>query len=360
MTNLDTGFKPDWVSPPGDTILDLLEEKSWTQAEFAERCGFTKKHVNQLCSGEASISEEAALRLEKVLGGSAGFWLARESQYRELEARKAEYDSLEREREWLKEIPLSVMVKFGWVQRVSHRGQQVAECLQYFGVASVDAWRARYQRIGAAYKASDKFEKKIGSVAAWLRYGEIQSELIETQEFTKKGFQGVLSDIRALTNESDPAVFVPKLVRICAEQGVAVVVARTPPGCPVSGATKWLSPNKALLMLSVRYKTNDSLWFAFFHEAAHLLLHGKKMSFLELKGLDNEHEREANEFAANHLIPRVEAKRLVDLEGTHAAVTAFAKEIGVAPAIVVGRMQNDGLLPMNYLNGLKVRYEWPD
>ena len=92
MTNLDTGFKPDWVSPPGDTILDLLEEKSWTQAEFAERCGFTKKHVNQLCSGEASISEEAALRLEKVLGGSAGFWLARESQYRELEARKAEYD----------------------------------------------------------------------------------------------------------------------------------------------------------------------------------------------------------------------------------------------------------------------------
>jgi HTH-type transcriptional regulator / antitoxin HigA len=30
-------FSPDWVSPPGDTIADVLQERDWTQAELAER-----------------------------------------------------------------------------------------------------------------------------------------------------------------------------------------------------------------------------------------------------------------------------------------------------------------------------------
>ena len=37
MTDLDAPFAPDWVSPPGDTIADVLEERGWTQAEFARR-----------------------------------------------------------------------------------------------------------------------------------------------------------------------------------------------------------------------------------------------------------------------------------------------------------------------------------
>ena len=74
--NMST-FNPDWISPPGETIIDVLEERGWSQAEFAERVGFTTKHVNRLVSGNASISDDAAIRLERVLGGTAGFWLAR-------------------------------------------------------------------------------------------------------------------------------------------------------------------------------------------------------------------------------------------------------------------------------------------
>ncbi len=39
-------FEPDWVSPPGDTIADALEELGMSQAELAQRTGFTRKHVN--------------------------------------------------------------------------------------------------------------------------------------------------------------------------------------------------------------------------------------------------------------------------------------------------------------------------
>ncbi len=75
-------FTPDWVSPPGETIADLLEERDWTQAQLAERLGYTTKHISLLINGKASINEETALKLERVLGSTAAFWLNREAQYR--------------------------------------------------------------------------------------------------------------------------------------------------------------------------------------------------------------------------------------------------------------------------------------
>ena len=80
-------IQPEWVSPPGDTISDLMEERDWNQVELAQRLGFTTKHLNQLIEGEASLSEDAALRLERVLGSTARFWLNREAIYRERLAR---------------------------------------------------------------------------------------------------------------------------------------------------------------------------------------------------------------------------------------------------------------------------------
>ena len=80
-------IQPEWASPPGDTISDLMEERDWNKVELAQRLGFTTKHLNQLIKGEASLSEDAALRLECVLGSTARFWLNREAIYRERLAR---------------------------------------------------------------------------------------------------------------------------------------------------------------------------------------------------------------------------------------------------------------------------------
>jgi HTH-type transcriptional regulator / antitoxin HigA len=82
MTNRLPPFSPDWVSPPGDTISDLLKERDWTQVQLAKRLGYTPKHVSLLIQGKVSITEKVALRLELVLGSSVGFWLNREAQYR--------------------------------------------------------------------------------------------------------------------------------------------------------------------------------------------------------------------------------------------------------------------------------------
>lgn len=76
-------FAPDWVAVPGESINDLLEDRGWTQSDLATRTGFTTKHVNLLLKGKAPITEETALKLERVLGSTARFWLAMERQYKE-------------------------------------------------------------------------------------------------------------------------------------------------------------------------------------------------------------------------------------------------------------------------------------
>lgn len=355
-------FAPDWVAVPGESISDLLEEKGWTQVDLATRTGFTTKHVNLLLKGKAPITEDTALRLERVLGSTARFWLNLEAQYREHVARQTSVAALAEHAGWLKELPLNDMIKFGWVRKVKDKAQQVFECLRYFGVADVSAWREQYERPVAAYRAAETLIRTPAAVSAWLRQGERQAENMRLADFDREKFGATLQQIRALTTEADPKVFVPKLIDLCARAGVAVVLAPSPKGCPVSGATKWLGPNKALVMLSLRGKTDDQLWFSFFHEAGHLMKHGKRMTFLDILGEDglNPHEeQEADAFARDLLISPQDYRDLVSQPTLgERRIREFAKRVGIAPGIVVGRLQHDGRIGWRQCNYLKVRYTW--
>lgn len=359
MTDVRT-FTPEWVSIPGDTIADVLEEHGWAQSELAMRTGFTKKHVNDLVQGRVPITPDAAQRLATVLGNTTEFWLSREAQYRAAVERQRAEVTHAADADWLAELPVAWMVKRGLVVATRDKAAKVGELLRWFGVASVDAWRATCTEPLAAFRASDKSEKRLGAVATWLRAAELDARRIACRPYDANAFREALGSVRALAAEADPAVFVPRLQTACAACGVAVVFVQAPPGCPAYGATRWLASDKALLVLSLRYKSNDQLWFSFFHEAAHLVKHGKKLLFVEgIDGLDRDKEDEADRFAADVLIPPEQAKRLRSLR-SEAEIRALAKIVGVAPGILVGRMQHERWLPRSHLNGLKVRYAWAD
>lgn len=358
MTEQAQAFAPDWVSPPGETVEDLLEERSWSQAELAERTGLTRKHINDLVKGRVPITGDTASRLDKVLGGSAQFWLTREAQYRAVLEGRRDLEALRGQADWLGELPLAWAIKQGWLHRVSDQGEQVQECLRYFGVATVAAWRETYTAPLAAFRASADARKSLGAVAIWLREVEREAERLPCRPFDRQAFKAALPRLRALTTETDPRVFVPEVQKICADCGVAVVLVPAPPGCPVHGATRWLGSDRALLALTLRYKTNDQLWFSLFHEAAHILKHGKKLLVIEgIDGLDADLEREADRFAADLLVAPKDALSLKTLRSA-AEVEQAAQWLGVAPGILVGRMQKEGWIPWSNLNALKVRYEW--
>lgn len=359
-----TIFAPDWISPPGDTIADLLEELGWSKAGLAERTGFTAKHVNELVKGRVPITADAAERLSRVLGSTSDFWLVRDAHYQAALQRRREIEFANAEAGWLDELPLAWMRKQGWIESLRNKGAQVLECLRFFGVASVDVWRTQYATPLATFRASEKHEKRIGAIAAWLRKGEIETTKVQCESFDKGGLRARLSEIRNLTAEPNPEIFMPRLTEICASNGVSVAFVPAPRGCPVSGATRWLTANKAMLLLSTRHRSNDLLWFTVFHEIAHLLLHGKKLLFIEgVDGLNRDLENEADTFAGKTLISDDDAHRLAKLAKNDVAkseIILFAQEIGIAPGIVVGRMQKERWVPWSYMNGLKTQYTWDD
>lgn len=370
MTELSAPFAPDWVSPPGETILDLIEERGWTQVELAKRLGYTEKHISQLINGKVPLTDDAALRLERVLSSSASFWLAREAKYREHSARLEAGRMYVNSVQWLDELPIKELITNRAIPKirndVKNRPSLVEACLRFFGVASPDEWRNYYGGMQVAFRRSRAEQSDIGAISAWLRLGELQAEKLDGPKYDKARFESTLKSIRGLTCES-PEVFEPQLRKLLSEAGVVFVLVPSIPRAHVSGVARWLSPTRPMIQLSLYGKTNDKFWFTFFHEAAHILLHAntkeeKKSVFLDdpnTNHTDNPQEHEANQWAGDWLIPPRYTNTLASLR-SKPLVKTFAKQIGIHPGIVVGRLQHDSLIEPSWMNDLKISFRFKE
>jgi len=353
-------FQPDWASPPGETIAQILEQRKLSPMKFAERIGRTSKEVEELIGGAEKITIETARKLESVLGASVAFWMIRESHYREDQARLASNIVPDSAEQWLADLPLVDMQRFGWIGPIS-RSTVLTECLRFFGVPDFQTWREKYSGLlrQAAFKTSRSFQANPTATAAWLRHAEIEAESITCGPWNAQRFRRTLVAIRQLTRKKDPDIFIAELRKQCAECGVAVVILRSPAGCRASGATLFLSSEKALLLLSFRYLSDDHFWFTLFHEVGHLLLHGRNALFLEDQedSLTKE-EEDANKFAADILIPLKFRKEMLTLPVNGFEVIRFAKAVGVSPGIIVGQLQHYRRFTHRQLNNLKRRFVW--
>lgn len=358
MSNsLANQFVPDYAIPPGETLLDTIESLGMSQAELSDRTGRPKKTINEIIKGKAPITPDTALQLERVLSVPAAFWNNLEKNYRETLARLAEQERLQEQIAWLGELPVKAMVKLDWIKPFKEKVHQLQEVLNYFGVASPECWREMWLGAQVAYRTSQAFESDPGAVSAWLRKGELVAREIVCKPYDEPTLKTALKTIRSITVKP-PEEIQYEVVRLCADAGVAVAFVPELPKMRASGATWWLTPSKAVIQLSLRYKSDDHLWFSFFHEAGHILLHGKKEVFIE-DSHTSAKEAEANHFAAEFLIPAPKLRSfLVTSHPSKDAIRSFAAELGIAPGIVVGRLQHDGHLPPTHCNELKTRLVW--
>ncbi len=350
-------YIPDYASPPGETLLEVLDSRGITPDELAEHTGQPQKTIHEIIKGQAAITPETALQLETVLGISATFWNRREQQYREDKARLQDQKHQEQQVDWIKQFPVSAMIKRGWIERYKDPVAQLREVLLFFGITSPDQWSAA----SAAFRQSGAFPVDEGAIDAWLRQGERKASRIECGPYNEHLFRQTLTQIRALTREP-PTVSVPEMIPLCAASGVVVVFVPELPGTRVCGATQWLTPTRALIQLSLRYKTDDQMWFSFFHEAGHIVLHGKQEFFLDVETKDIEQtnkEHEANTFASNMLIPPDKWQNLLETGQYRSkeGIVSFANDIGIAPSIVVGRLQHEEKIRFHHCNDLKSRID---
>lgn len=353
-------WQPDWSVPPGDVLQEALEERSMTQAELARRMGRPLKTINEIVKAKAAVTPDTAIQLERALGISAQFWNGLETNYRAQIARRKAIDELEGHVEWSKRFPLSDLRKRDLVRSGVSKSQVVEDLLKFFGVGSPRGWEQQWERSFASYRSSPSFESDRESLSAWLRWGEIKADEIECARFDHSRWVETVHAARTLTTKQPISLAITDLQSMCADAGVAVVLTPEFRGTHLNGAAHWPTREKAVIQLSLRHKRDDQFWFTFFHEAGHLIESPGK-DYVDFppgkpgeRSPEDDAEQVADEVAGRLLIPEHEYQRfLTHRDFSKGAVVGFAEHVGIAPGIVVGRLQHDKAIPWSSLNFLK-------
>ena len=353
----------DMPIPPGEVLAEELEARGMTQKELAVRLGRPAQAINEIIKAKKAITPDTAIGLEKALGISAHFWVGLESDYRMTLARNRERKTLEDNMQWLADYPIHRMINLGWIQAGRDRLDRMNALLNFLGTSTAEP-KIYQQAIG--FRITEAAQRKIslGALSVWLRKGELEAQSMPTEDYDEKIFKDSLVQIRRMTEEH-PRDFIPAMTDLCAKSGVAFRIIQELPKSGANGAARWLTDRKALIQMSLRGKWADIFWFTFFHEAAHLIIHRKQRRVV-IDGLEQdpemaEIETDANDFAKDFLIPpddwsAFRSKRAF----TDKTVKEFSSPLGIAPFIVVGRLQKERLIGYDRLTSLKPRYEWVD
>lgn len=330
------------ISPPGDTLAETLLVKGINQPSLALRMGRPVKTINEIIKGKAAIMPETAIQLERVLGIEAAFWLEREKNYRLELAQLDEAEFLLNTKDWVDNFPLTAMKNLNWINFEDDVLSKASVLYSFFGVSGQKPYYNYYYNnvYETAYRMSKSSGKDPYAVSAWLKQGEHQAEKISSGDYDVQKFKSALNEIKSIMAQQ-PAGFFTLLQSICSSCGAKVVHTPCLPKTNLHGSTRWIN-DKPLIQLSNLYNRNDIFWFTFFHEAGHIIKHGKKEVFVEGFEYSPEaliKENEADDFAIKFTLTREqEAEISANLPLTKSAIVAFAKKFNTHPALIIGRL----------------------
>lgn len=341
-------YHPQTVTHPKEILKEALEEKGIGAKEFAVRTGKPEKTISALLNGGSAITPEMAVLFEHVLQIPAHFWIKAQGLYDEYIAKVNYEKTIEDSISWAKEFDYAKMAKLGWVKPTRNINEKTKELLNFFGLADASAWEKYYinTELKLSFRASLKNTKEAHGLTAWLRHGQIQAQKITPPKYSKSLFKKKLLDVQKIMLEQ-PTDFFNKLQTLCLEAGVIVVYSPCLPGIAIHGATRWHG-DVPVIQMSGRHKQNAIFWFTFFHEAGHILLHGKKyisLENIEYDGEDKTLEKEADNFAIKYTFSKeLEAKFLKLDTLDDEVIKNFAQKHNLHPAMIVGRLQHKGII----------------
>lgn len=338
------------ATPPGATIKEQLINRGMSQKEFATRMDMSEKHISKLINGDVQLTPDCAVRLEMVLGAPAKFWSNLEAIYREKLIKVEAENSMEQDDEIAKRFPYGEMAKYDWVPETRNIKEKVVNLRKYFEVVELSLLsNTRLTRIACRRLAIT--EKSDLALMAWAQRAKVIARGINTEPINIKELVNKLDELRSMTLMT-PDQFCPRLKKLLSECGIALVFLPHLKGSFLQEAT-FIDGNKIVLGLTARGSDADRFWFSLFHELGHIILGHIENA----DGTTEQDETDANAWSRDQLIPTeaFDVFRMRQFFSTD-SVTSFAKDIHIAPGIVVGRLQNEGEIRHNMLNELKEHY----
>lgn len=343
------GLSREMIIHPGETLKEILEDRNMTQQELAVRAGVSAKHISTVLNGEKNISASFAKKLEYALNVEAEFWTNLQNAY---DKEILEFDELNSISE--KEISVSkqlktvfeYLVKNSIVPICANAEQKVLELRKFLNVSNLTAIPALVST--GAFRAQTNVTVDEYTLFAWQKICEVLCEKITVKETNyqeqKKNLLTLIPSIKSMMFEHQD-VFVPHLVSLLSENGIAFCIAPSFKGAPVQGYIKHISNTKTILAMTFRQKKADIFWFSLFHEIGHLVNGDGKTKFIDFESVETIQEKKADEFAENTLIYRQDYERFIqDSDFSMPAIKNLAKKQNILPCIVIGRLQKENYL----------------
>lgn len=340
---------------PGYYIKELVESLELTQEDFAKRLDTTPKNLSLLIRGEQSLSIDMAMKLSRMLGTSVSYWLNLQSAYDELVAEFKSEDVLQDEKHTF--IALSYKYfkdNFGLPNLPRKIDEQIAQVRQFLGVATLCVLENRDMAVSFRSAIPELTNHNTIKANAMV---QIATNVAMKQDAPRYNKEKLLKAVEyALTLTTQHQTFYPLLRKAFIEAGVVLVVLPNLPGSNINGANKRVG-DKIMLMVNDRRMNSDTFWFTLLHEIGHIINGDYGISFDKEKG---KIEEEADRFAEDALIdPALYREFVAGGRFDCNAILAFAERINRAPGIVVGRLENDGIVEYNKweLKPLRCQYK---
>lgn len=336
--------------PPGESIKEQLEYRGMTQKEFAARMNMSEKHISHLLNGDVQLTPETAVKLEMVLDIDAEFWNRLEAIYREEIIKVNIENSLEEDVRLAKRFPYKEMESLGWVPSTTKISEKVINLRKFFEV--IDLSLLDKEQISCIEgKKPDLSDKNDLLLMVWIQEAKKKARDIDTEPINIRRLGNRLSEIKELTfRESD--VFCGAIKSILADCGIALVFLPLLKDAGFENKT-FLDGNKIVIAFGAGEYEAAYFWKKLFKEFAHLFLG----DIGKLENLSAEDDHEADIFAGNLLVERMSYDSFCKKKDfSEISVVKYAQKLGIAPEIVAGRMQTDGLIEEGELSNLKTKY----
>jgi addiction module HigA family antidote len=79
--NVSTGRRLAPVHPGEVLMKDFIESMEITRYKVAKLAGVQQRRIDEICAGQRGITADTALRLARLFGTDAQFWMNLQTQY---------------------------------------------------------------------------------------------------------------------------------------------------------------------------------------------------------------------------------------------------------------------------------------
>jgi len=338
---------------PGEIINEELKERKIKQKDFAQAIGMQPSHLNEILKSKRALTSSVADKIEKELGIASVELMNIQNQYdydtRKLKEKEiAEQTAINELMEYDKVVCVKTLAKrvgitFDWRSAGVATLCGLKDALQLPPLAHLQVQTAR-----GLFSKSEKTGTNTRMLLTWtILAHSAMRELEPTGEFNPANEIELLSKLRKIFNENKDTI--PRLTTTFSNYGIAFKKVEKVEKASVDGYS-FIDEGKPCIVVTMRYNRIDNLAFSVIHELCHLLKHheqGDNYSHMNIEDYDknNTEEREANEYAANALIPKEIWNTAPAVKMNPAMVqrkfTKWAHEVGLNPWIVLGRISHD-------------------